>query len=364
MRKSILTAAVFALLAAASTVRAETPPDLKIGVLLCLSGACQESGTNALNGLRMAQEELNGMGGVLGRHVELVVQDTREMESPASAVSAYKQLRLDPSIKMFIGPTWSVGAMTLAPIIAHDTDVLIISPTVGVESFNESADNIFNVWPHDSVSTRGLAKYAIDHGLKRAAILSNFSPWESTQATIFREEYKKLGGEEAVFIEINATDSDLRPYAAKIKNAKPDLVFASNYTQLHLVGKAFSQIKFPVQLMTILLEDTVVKNAAGTLDGIIYAAYEPATLPFTRRYRQKYGASPGMGSDTGYDALMVLAHISINANSTEPEKNRLLLFRLTHDGASGVIRFDEKGGVVKSPLFMKLTGDQRERLAN
>lgn len=335
--------------------------NVKVGVMLCLSGPCQEVGTNALNGIRLASDELNQMGGILNRPVEIVVQDTREMLSPANAVSAYKQLRLDPLIKLFIGPTWSVGGLPLAPIIAKEPEVIAMSPTLGVEAFNEAGDNIFNVWPHDSVSTKSLAKYAVDHGWKRAAVLSALEPWGATQAAIFREEYKRLGGTETVFIEVNTTETNLRPYALKIKNSSPDVIFTTNYNQLDLVGKAFAEIKSPTQLMTILLENTVVKNAAGTLNGILYAAYDPATPAFFRNYQKKYSVEPGIGSDTGYDALMVLAHGVVNAAELDVGKIRSALVRMRHDGASGEIRFDSKGGVIKTPHIMKLSGEERVR---
>ena len=84
---------------------------IKIGVLLCLTGDCAEWGENSLNGLKLASEEINNNGGVLGRPVELVIQDSAE-DNPADSVSAYRQLVLQ-KVKYIIGPNWTKGGFLL-----------------------------------------------------------------------------------------------------------------------------------------------------------------------------------------------------------------------------------------------------------
>jgi ABC-type branched-subunit amino acid transport system substrate-binding protein len=131
--------AVLSLLLCPFQLEAQVKP-LKIGVVLCLSGGCQQTGTHALNGMMLARDEINSKGGILNRPVELVVQDSREVDSPSYSVSAYRQLRLDREISLFAGPSWSIGGLAIAPIAARDP-VILIAPTVGLEDFNETADN-------------------------------------------------------------------------------------------------------------------------------------------------------------------------------------------------------------------------------
>jgi ABC-type branched-subunit amino acid transport system substrate-binding protein len=79
--------AVLSLLLFPFQLEAQVKP-LKIGVVLCLSGGCQQTGTHALNGMMLARDEINSKGGILNRPVELVVQDSREVDSPSYSVSA------------------------------------------------------------------------------------------------------------------------------------------------------------------------------------------------------------------------------------------------------------------------------------
>jgi len=307
----------------------------------------------------LARDEINAKGGILGRHVALVVQDSREVESPSHAVSAYRQLRLDPEISLFVGTSWSIGGLAVAPIAARDP-VILTAPTIGLEAFNQAGPNIFNLWPHDSVSTKALAQFAIDKGWRKVAIISNSLPWESELARIFREEYKTLGGTETNFFEIPSSDStQLRSLAAKIKLSKPDVVFLTNYSQLGLTGRAFKEVGLERPTMTILLEDAQVEVANGALEGIIFVEYEDSAQDFVERYRAAFSLAPDLGSDTGYDILYFYKDGIERASSTDPRLLQAALLKTELQGASGTIRFDSEGGVIKRPVFKHLVGSKR-----
>jgi len=125
---------------------------IRVGALLCLTGTCAEWGQAAVNGMLMAADEINAQGGVLGKELEIFVQDSLEGESKSS-VSAYRMLRSRHKTPYVVGPTWTPAGLAIAPIASKEKDVLVISPSLGVRDFNESADNLFNVWPHESTET-------------------------------------------------------------------------------------------------------------------------------------------------------------------------------------------------------------------
>lgn len=337
---------------------AEDKP-LKVGVVLCLTGGCKQVGTHALNGLTLAREEINAQGGILGRRVELLVEDSRELESPSHAVSAYRHLRLNPDISLFVGPSWSVGGLPVAPIAARDP-VILIAPTIGLEAFNEAGANIFNLWPHDSVTAKALASYAINKGWKSAAIISNSNPWESQLAQIFRDEYVRLGGTESDFFEFASSDTTpLRSVAGKIRRSKPDVIFMTNYSQLGLTGRALKEAQVEIPMMTPLLEDPQIEIANGALENILFAAYEDSATDFVDKYRKRFSISSDLGADTGYDILYVFKRAIEEAQSFEPKTLQNVILNTTLTGASGAIRFDSQGGIIKSPIFKRLKGTRR-----
>jgi branched-chain amino acid transport system substrate-binding protein len=349
-----------ALFSSSTSLHAENAP-LKIGVVLCLTGGCQATGTHALNGLMLARDEINAQGGILNRRVELVVQDSREVDSPSHAVSAYRQLRLDPEITLFVGPSWSIGGLAVAPVAVRDP-VILMAPTIGLETFNETGSNIFNLWPHDSVSTKALAAYAIEKGWRRAAVISNTQPWESQLAQVFRKEFAQLGGTETDFFEFSSSDNlHLRAVAAKVRVSKPDLIFMTNYSQLGLTGRALKELNVQSALMTILLEDKQIEVANGSLEGLLFASYEDSARDFISKYTTRFKLVPDLGADTGYDTLYVYKDAIERAQSFDPAVLKNTLLTTQYNGASGAIRFDSKGGVIKTPIFKHLKGSERIR---
>ena len=144
--------------------------------MLCLTGDCAPWGTSGLKGVELAVGELNEKGGLLGRPIEVAVQDSRDTV-PSYSVTAFQKMAQEPELHFIVGPTWTAGGMPIAPLIARKPDLIVISPSVGVKEFNETADNIFNVWPHDEAATRAMARYAANKGWKKAAVFGSEDPF-------------------------------------------------------------------------------------------------------------------------------------------------------------------------------------------
>ena len=325
--------------------------EFKVGVLLCLTGECAEWGQNSLNGVRLAVDEINAEGGILGKKVKLVVQDTKEGSTGANSVSAYQALTIDKNVNYIIGPSWTIGGLPIAPIAAKNPNLIITSPSLGVADFNETADNIFNTWPHDSISTKALAKYAIDSGWKTAAVFSNQNPWENTQGRVFVEEFKKLGGEIKLLLEPLASQTNIKMEALKIKNANPDVVFFSNYTQMDIAAKELKGLRFTGNKLAILMDDTRINSAGGALEGTIFAMYPEAQADFITRFQAKFNNKPGITADTAYDTMKLYALAITQAKTFDTSSVKKILPNTQYSGASGKIVFDTKRGVIKSPIF-------------
>jgi branched-chain amino acid transport system substrate-binding protein len=339
------------------------PQAVKVGVMLCLSGDCAEWGTNGLKGVQLAADELNRKGGILGRRVELSVQDSRDT-TPSHSVSAYRKLTQDKQISFIIGPTWTVGGMPIAPLIAKNKQLIVMSPSVGVKEFNESSDNIFNDWPHDEVATRAMADYAIKQGWKKGAIFGSQDPFYMTQSSIFEEEYTRRGGKIAAKVEPLPDSRELKAEALRIKAADPDFVVFTNY-QADVIAKELSGIKFSKPILAVQMEKNRVKDAAGALEGVVFAMYETPAQAFQEQFRARFKAEPGISADTGYDALMVYAKSAEKAGTTNPSVLKQAL-RSTRNfsGASGTFSFNEKGAVDKSPVLWRVKGLAYERVTD
>ena len=337
-------------------VQAEEQAVLTIGVMSCLSSDCAEWGENTRRGVELAIEQVNSSGGVLGRKLEAVYQDSRDV-SPSYTRSAYQQLSSNNKINFIIGPTWTIGGMAIAPLIARNQNQIVVSPSVGVREFNETADNIFNTWPHDERATRKLASYAIAQGLKTAAIFGSQDPWVETQSRIFSEEYSKLGGKIIAQVTPLPGSRDLATEALQIQKASPEVVFISNY-QADIIAQEFAELKFKAVKLSILMEQERVKSANGALEGTIFALYQEPAQDFKQAFINKFKIAPGITADTAYDALMLFVAGIQKAQSFEPLKVRAQLQEIRDfRGASGTFSVAADGSVNKQPVLWKVSGE-------
>ena len=335
-------------------------PTWRIGVLVCLTGACAESGKNSIEGIELAIDEINLSGGVLGRQIEIEVEDTAEgTSSGAGAVTAFKKLLEDHSIKFLIGPSWTPGGLSVAPLAAKRPDIIITSPSLGVAEFDRAGDNIFNLWPHDELASKNLARFAIDKGWKRVAVFSSQQPWEYLQGNTFAEEFKRLGGVVTTKEEPLPTVTDLRPEALRVRSQNPDAVFFSDMTQMGISSKQLRSIGYTGPFFAILMDDTRITSSAGALDNTIFSGYAPPDEGFASRFKARYKKEPGIGADTSFDVVKLYAWAASKAGEFDPNKVKTIMLGAKIPGASGEIEFDEFGGVRKSPVLYQVKGTEK-----
>ncbi len=335
------------------------------GVLVCLTGVCSEYGDNSLKGAELAVDDLNKIGGIFGKKVRLIVEDSNE-ENPASAVSAFYKLASSPNVRFILGPSWTPAGLAIAPIAAKRKELTLISSSIGVKEFNESGSNIFNVWPHDELGTRELARHILKKGLKRIAIFSNTQSWCKSQGDFFEDDVKKNGGIITEKVEPLDSITDLKMEAIRIVKSNPQAVFFSNIKlQMGIAAKEISRIKPDIPKFAILMDRTTIDAAQGAFEGAIFAAYPEANKLFVDKFVQKYGIAPGISADTSYDAVMVYAKALEQAGSEKASGiPKILVDMPPFKGASGSIKFNESGAVIsKNPVFKKVTGTLFENVS-
>lgn len=328
----------------------------RIGALLCLTGDCAALGDDSLKGAQLAAEELNTKGGVLGKKVILVVQDTAEGTSGAGAVTAFRQLRTDKNIRYYLGPTWTAAGLSLAPIVAKDKNVIMATPSLGAREFNTAGDNLFNLRGVDEEASRSLARFAFKQGLLRAGIFSSQQPWDSAQSVFFEDEFKKLGGQIVVKVEPLPNATDLSSEALRIVRAKPDVVFLG----MLVAGRGAKELRrlgFLGLKMGPYIDDTRVQEAQGALEGAVFFTFPRSSDEFRQKYYKAYGRNPAQEvGGTAYDTIYAFSHAVEMAGTFEPGPVKAAMLKLNYTGASGPITVDSEGCVKNTPVGWKVAG--------
>jgi branched-chain amino acid transport system substrate-binding protein len=311
---------------------------ITIGVLTSISDEWAVMGTATVRGVELAIAEVNGRGGVHGRKLQLLVEDTREAHSGGHAVTAYRSLR-QRNVKWLIGPAGTGAAIALAPIAAAD-QVIVISPTIGVSEFSSAGANIFNVRGVDRHATEYMAREAFKAGWRRVAVLASQQPWDTAQGEAFASEFTRLGG---VVVSRESPLSDANDFQTMLVRAlatKPDGMFLSHFSRIGVIGKQLKRLGYTGPKFSTLLDPAAVESASGSLDGTEFANFAGPRGSFISTFQATYNVEPGLGSDTAYDAVLALAKALDESEDEGVATVSKKLSTVSFDGAAGVVTFD------------------------
>lgn len=336
---------------------------IKIGVIGTLTGIGAYYGEQELNGVKLALDEINQNGGISGRIIELIVEDSQA--APQTAVTALQKLINVNQIKFVIGDSWVSTTAAITPV-ANTNKIILISPVALLDELSQD-DYFFRTIPNTQDMVKPLSEYAFDKmQARKIAIMFQQTPYGVEHSRDFKYAFEKLGGEIVVEEGFLITAKDLQTELTKIKAKNPDTIFnlhASNAS----IGLLIQQAK-ELGLKVNWLASFGAENAplleqySQIAEGLIYPySYDPesdllSAKQFSQSYLAKYGKIPSLTAANSYDALKLIA-MAIEKHGEDTEKiKEFLLSVKNYQGASGVLSFDQNGDVEK-PIFMKQIKD-------
>jgi branched-chain amino acid transport system substrate-binding protein len=330
---------------------AEAADPIKIGMVAPLSGPGAESGRFQTQGAKLAAEEINKAGGVLGRPLELVIED--DQTTNPGVVLAFSKLAGDAAIPAFIGPIRSTQIHAMAP------DALKLAKPVLIGGTDPAITHMGNAWlfrfrPNDSYSARVIADFGVKTlGKKKWAIVHSTDAFGTAGMKNLVESLKGLGIEPVLVQGYPNNSQDFTPVALAVKQSGADVmgtymtfepdqgIFAK---QLRQLGVTLSWVGSPTTVTS-----TALKLAGPALYGS-YAVVDfnkdssPVAKEFAAKYEAAYKATPDIFASWSYDALHVLAVAVGKANSLEPDKVREAILAVKgYSGAEGTYNFDKNG---------------------
>ena len=209
-----------------ATAHAADP--IRLGYFMSITGRDASFGEVSLRGARLAVDELNAAGGVLGRPVELMVEDNRSVAGESA--TAVKKLLARDHVIALIGECSSARTLEAAPI-AQAAGIPLVTPAATSAKVTQVGDAIFRVCFIDPFQGDVIAAFARRRlGLKRAALLIDSSaPYSVGLADYFEKTFKALGGEIVASQKYAGADTDFRAQLTAIRAAQPDAIFLPGY---------------------------------------------------------------------------------------------------------------------------------------
>jgi branched-chain amino acid transport system substrate-binding protein len=232
LRKLALTVLLLAL---AGTIcgAAFAEDTIKVGHIAALTGDWAAYGKTEEMAAKLALDEINGAGGVLGKKIELIVYDWKAR--PEDAVNAARRLIDEDKVVAIIGPNGSGGNIATAPLVnskqVPQIGTLPTNPLVTVGEDGKVKPYNFRICFTDPYQGKLIANFtAKDLGKMKAAILYDVaSDYSQGLREFFVESYKEYGGEIVADLGFRgAQDVDFRAQLTEIKNKNADVLVLPN----------------------------------------------------------------------------------------------------------------------------------------
>src|ERR1700744_5668975 len=161
-----LSTAALAIALLSSTAYAET---IKIGVNEPLTGAFAASGTYVVNGAKIAADEINAKGGLLGKKVELVIEDNKS--NPTEAASVAEKLITDDKVPVMMGAWGSSLTLAVMPKLMQYKLPMVVETSSSSKITTSGNPYIFRISPPSSVEADAFRSIAPKIGIKKADFL-------------------------------------------------------------------------------------------------------------------------------------------------------------------------------------------------
>jgi len=326
---------------------------IKIGVAGAHSGDLASYGIPSVNAAKLVAEKYNAAGGVLGRQIELFVED--DECKPEIATNTASKLVGDKVVAV-IGHICS-GATKAALQIYKDSDIVCISPSATNPPLTQSGEypNFLRTIAPDDAQARLAVDFTMKTlGLKKLAILHDKGDYGKGFAELCKQFAEEAGAEVALFEGINPGAPDYSATVTKVGNAGVDgLIWGGYHPE---ASKLVQQMKdrgidIPFISDDGVKDDTFIDVAGKYAEGV-YAtgptdtSSNPIAIEAIKAHEKEYGDEPGAFFLNAYAATIAVLEAIKSAGSTDYEAMLKALKSNYVETSLGKISFDEKGDVI------------------
>ena len=350
----------------ASTPGAATGP-IKVGEFASMTGSEATFGPSSHEGTLLAVDHLNAAGGVLGRKMELLMEDDQSQAGqPATVV---RKLIARDGVVAVLGEVASSRSLEAAPI-CQQSQIPMISPSSTNPKVTAVGDYIFRVCfidPFQGTVMANFARHTLH--LKKVAVLTDVkSDYSLGLAKFFKEGFIADGGAIVAEQNYSSGDKDFSAQLTALKAVNPDGIFVPGYyTEVGLIALQARQLGLNVPLLggDGWESSSLIPIGGVSLEGSYFSThYSPedtsaAVQDFVKAFRAKYNETPNAMAALGYDSAMILADAMKRAGTTDGAKVRdALAATKDFQGVTGKITMDADRNASKPAVILAIRDGQ------
>lgn len=318
MRRTLLTLA--AALMAGTTFAADT---VQIGIVAELSGAGAPSGTNWNEGARLAVEEINAGGGILGKKIEVTSYDT---QTDPQVSRALVQKAIDADAYVIWGTIYS-GSTVVNMLVAKQNGVPQFTGAEAPAIVEKGNPYIFRTSMGAQKGIPGLTKYFTDTlKIKKIGIAWVNNEFGKGGHDVFLKEMKNAGIDVTIDVPSEQAQTDYGADVAKLKasNAEAIFVYMNQEESARFLVEARKQgLSIPLVGETTLNDQKVIDLAGEAANGAVARVNLPVTAPeiaaVAKKFQDKYGHKPIQDAIKGYIAAWTTKYVTELVGSFDRE---------------------------------------------
>ncbi|WP_322995026.1 ABC transporter substrate-binding protein [Castellaniella sp.] len=300
---------------AATTAQAQDQ-DLKIGLVLSMSGPYADYGKQIKNGIQTYMQQHGDT--VAGRKIQLIIKDDTGI-APAVAKRQAQELLIKDKVDILAGFDLTPNAFSVAPLATESQTPMVVM-NAATSSITEKSPYIVRVSMTLPQSSWAIAQWAYKEGIRSAYIMvADYGPGHDAQNQ-FKKTFTELGGQIVGEVRTPVSTADYSPFLQRTKDSKPDALFffVPPGSSMVSLAKNFRELGLDKQgIQGIGPGDMTDENSLAALGdaalGLITAFHysdahaSPENQAFVAAYAKNFpGERPNFMSVGGYDGMQLI----------------------------------------------------------
>lgn len=325
---------------------AEEP--ILIGVSGPLTGPSAQYGAQWRKGFDLALEQINAKGGVRGRPLAYVFEDSQN--DPRQTVTIAQKFVNDPRIVIELGDFSSPASMAASPIYQR-AGLVQLGFTNSHPDFTKTGDFIWSPSISQAEEQPSLARFVVqDLGLKKLAVLHLNTDWGRTSRDLFARAAKELGAEVVTTEGYLPDEKDFRSTLVRVRDAAPDgLVLISYYADGAAIARQVRTIGLtqPIAAVSSVYSPKFLELGAEAVNGVHTKATffpadpRPEVQSFVTAFRARYAEEPDAFNAYAYDAInFARAVIEVGGTDRKAVRDAFYTVKDIPSVIFGAARFD------------------------
>jgi len=361
--KLIMVLTIAALLLVACGGPTPTKGEVIVYVAAPLSGFQANGGQTVLGGARLAADEMNKSGGLMGYKVVVVAKDDESTDEVAVAVA--NDIAADVKAgKRVLGVIGHYNSgQTIATMDTYkNLPIVIITPTSSEATLTQKGyKNFFRINANDNTQASVDAAYLVNKlGAKKVAIVHNDDPYGIGLGKLLSDQLGKLGAQTVLNLQVKVGQSKYVTETSKIKAAAPDAVFYAGYeVETPYLRKQLvdAGVKAPFMASDGAFLSATIDESDGSAEGIYLSNFAPepkavVQANWIKAYQDVEFRNPDTYSINGYSAMKVLLEGAKKAGTLEGPRVADAIRSLDISTPMGKVAYDANGDLKEQRVFI------------